>query len=62
MKDVEGFSFSLKPYCEGCGDFYPDMESVEITACCDEFPKYLHVISCENAYKCSRIYERMKKQ
>lgn len=61
MSEESGFDLNLEFYCAYCKDFTADVESVEVTTCGDKFPKYRHVIACENACKCKLIYERMNK-
>lgn len=59
---AEGFDFELEEYCSYCGDFEPDVEKVETTTFGDRARCYLTTIRCENAYKCARIRENIRKQ
>lgn len=59
---AEGFSLELEDYCSYCRDFKPDVEKVETTTLGDRVGCYHTTIRCENAYKCARISENIRKQ
>lgn len=57
------FSLMLEPYCEFCGEFSADVNTIECTTCEDlanGHRKYTTNIRCKNAYKCERIIESLK--
>lgn len=59
---AEGFNLELEDYCSHCGDFEPDIERMEVTAFGDRAESYITTIKCENAYKCARIADNLKKR
>lgn len=58
---AEGFNLQLEEYCSHCGDFEEDVEKVEVSSFGDEAHSYITTIKCENAYKCARIRENLKR-
>lgn len=59
---AEGFDLKLEGYCSYCGDFKPDVEKIEVSRCGDRVHSYATTIKCENAYKCARIADNLKKR
>lgn len=60
----ESFSLMLEPYCEYCGDFCADVNTIECTTFEDLANgqrKYITTIRCENADKCRRMMGNLKK-
>lgn len=60
---AESFSLMLEPYCEYCGEFSADVDTIECTTCEDLSKgrrKYITNIRCKNADKCERLMESLK--
>ena len=49
------YKFELEGYCEGCVNFQPDLESIEINCLSEPEEKALHTIRCGNRQICARV-------
>lgn len=58
----EGFRLELQDFCSYCGDFEVYMDKIEVSTISDGVSKYMTTIGCENAYKCARICENMRRR
>lgn len=59
----ESFSLMLEPYCEYCGEFSANVNTIDCTTCeelSNGIRKYITNIQCENSDKCARIMESLK--
>lgn len=59
---AEGFNLELQDFCSHCGDFEPGVEKLKVSVFGDRARSYLITIKCENAYKCARIADNLKKR
>lgn len=57
MSKCESFSLYLEEYCNGCGDFEADVETIEVSTFGDK--AYITNIRCKNADKCRKMNERL---
>nr|DAU60910.1 MAG TPA: hypothetical protein [Caudoviricetes sp.] len=51
----------VEDYCQNCSEFKPDVNK-EFSYADDEVIYSLMTVFCENASKCKRIYECIKKE
>jgi hypothetical protein len=56
----EGFFINLKDYCSYCGNFEPDIETLDCSSL-SEPNKYITNIRCENAEHCEKLYAHLKR-
>lgn len=59
---TEGFNLELQDFCSYCGDFEAYVDKIEISAVSDGVSRYVTTIGCQNAYKCARIFENMRRR
>lgn len=50
----------VKPYCQECGEFEPEVVKCEHTCMSDTIPRFNTVIYCEHQGRCERLMERLK--
>lgn len=62
MVKAEGFNLELQDYCSYCGNFEPCVDKVEVGTLSDGVSEYMTTIGCENAYKCARISENIRRR
>lgn len=58
---AEGFNLDLHNFCSYCGDFEPNVEKIETTMLGEMAKSHITTIKCENADKCARIRENLKR-
>jgi hypothetical protein len=62
MSKDNGIELRVESYCAFCPDFEARVEKADITVMMDPTPRAITTIRCENAEKCVRLHERLRRE